>query len=221
MKLFNDGSIIDHDKRLFFAAVRAFYVESVAKALKKLPINDLVLNHAKFVNFEKHDNCTFDDVEYFCGSFHNLLNFTPAQTDKLQEEFTMYQLLDRSVIPDTIWQQALVREDGEGDDRKQYFRMDVIWAYLMGLKSNDGTLAFELLSRVAKVVLVIPHSNAGEEHVFSLIKSKIKLQSGVNGTLIQVKLANSATCIKWEPPKDLHTASKKATKIYNDMHKNK
>jgi len=41
--------------------------------------------------------------------------------------------------------------------------MDVIWAYLMGLKSNDGTLAFELLSRVAKVVLVIPHSNAGEE----------------------------------------------------------
>ena len=95
-------------------------------------------------------------------------------------------------------------EDGEGDDRKQYFRMDVIWAYLMSLKNNGGFLAFELLSKVAKVVLVIPHSNAGEEHVFSLIKqNKMPIHSslGVNGTMssmIQVKLANSTTCIQWD-----------------------
>ena len=94
----------------------------------------------------------------------------------------------------------------------------------MGLKNNGGTLAFELLSKVAKVVLVIPHSNAGEEHVFSLIKQNktpIRSSLGINGTLssmIQVKPANSATCIHWEPSL---TASKKATKIYNDMHKKK
>ena len=92
----------------------------------------------------------------------------------------MYQLLERSTIPDTIWQQALVREDGEGDDKKQYFRTDVIWAYLMGLKNNGIILAFELLSKVAKVVLVIPCSNAGEERVFSLIKqNKTPIRSTV------------------------------------------
>jgi len=61
--------------------------------------------------------------------------------------------------------------------------------------------------------------------VFFIKQNKTTVPSslGVNGTLssmIQVKLANSATCIKWKPPKDLLTAPKKATKIYNDIHKN-
>ena len=62
-----------------------------------------------------------------------------------------------------MWQQALVGEDG--DDRK-YFRIDMIWAYLMSMKNSGGSFAFELLSKVAKVALVIPHSNSGEEHNF-------------------------------------------------------
>ena len=43
-----------------------------------------------------------------------------------------------------------------------------------------------------------------------------------NGTLssmIQIKLANSDPCTKWEPSKDLLKAAKGATKQYNDMHK--
>ena len=161
MKLFDDGSICDRDKDVFFTAVRAFYMEAVAQALKKLPFDDLVLKHAKFLNFEKREDCTFDSIEYFCDNFYNVLD---VEMDKLQEEFTMYQLLERSTIPDTIWQQALVGEDG---DDKNYFRIDMIWAYLMSMKNSGGSLAFELLSKVAKVVLVIPHSNAGEERVFS------------------------------------------------------
>jgi len=140
MKLFNDGSISDHDKDDFLVAVRTFYVEAVTKALKKFPFDDLVLNHARFLNFEKREDCTFENVEYFCDNFLNVLEFTPAQIGKMQEEFTMYQLLERSTIPDTVLQPALVREDGEGDAKKQYFRIDVIWAYL---KNSDGPLAFQ------------------------------------------------------------------------------
>ena len=36
--------------------------------------------------------------------------------------------------------------------------------------------------------------------------------------MIQVKLANYTTCIQWEPSKQLLTL-KKASKIYNDIHK--
>lgn len=104
----------------------------------------------------------------------------------------------------------------------KHHRMDIIWGYIASMKNNDSS---ESLSKVAKLLLVIPHSNAGEERIFSLIRqnktrSRSSLQS--NGTLssiIQVKLANNQTCIAWEPAKDLLMSSKTATMEYNTMHK--
>ena len=70
-----------------------------------------------------------------------------------------------------------------------------------------------------------PHINAGEERVFSLIKQNktpIRSSLNANGTLssiIQIKLANTDSCIKWKPSKDLLKAAKTATKQYNTMHK--
>ena len=48
--------------------------------------------------------------------------------------------------------------------------MDSIWGHIATIKNVDGSHSFELLSKVAKLVLVIPHSNAGEERVFNLIR---------------------------------------------------
>ena len=101
--------------------------------------------------------------------------------DRLQEEFTDYQLLGRSEIPDTIWKEALIYEKVTEFSKKQYYRMYVIWAYLSGVKIVDSSLRFELLSSVARLVLVIPHSNAGEERVFSLIKqNRTPIRSSLN-----------------------------------------
>ena len=103
--------------------------------------------------------------------------------------------------------------------------MDTVWAYLSGMKNVDSSPRFKLLSKVARLVLGIPHSSAGEERVFSLIRqNKTPGRSSLNsdGTLssmIQIKLANSDPCTKWEPSKDLLKAAKSATKQYNDMHK--
>ena len=69
--------------------------------------------------------------------------------------------------------------------------MDVIWTYLSGVNNVDSSLRFELLSSVARLVLVIPHSNAGEERVFSLIKQNrtpIRSSVNANGTLSSMKL---------------------------------
>ena len=38
--------------------------------------------------------------------------------DRLQEEFTDYQLLERSEIPDTIWKEALIYEKGTEVSKK-------------------------------------------------------------------------------------------------------
>ena len=145
--------------------------------------------------------------------------------DRLQEEFIDYQLLLKSEIPDAVWKEALIYEVGTDGNKKQYHRMDIIWSYLSGVKNVDSSTRFESLSRVAQLVLVIPHSNAGEERVFSLIKqNRTPCRSSLNsnGTLssmIQIKLANTDSCIEWEPSKDLLKAAKSATKQYNAMHK--
>ena len=226
-KLLNEGDISAYEHKKFYAAVRAFYVDAASQAVKKLPFDDSFLSNARFINFEKRDECTFDSVEFFCGKYSNLLQLTPAQMDRLQEEFTDYQLLDESTIPEAVWKQALVYEE-EAEDTgtsKEHHRMDTIWAYMSGMKNVDSTLRFKLLSQVARLVLVIPHSNAGEERVFSLIrqnKTPGRSSLDANGTLssmIQIKLANYCPCTKWEPPKDLQKAAKGATKQYNDMHK--
>ena len=52
----------------------------------------------------------------------------------------------------------------ETEDIK-YYRMDMVWGFLSELKRVDALPRFKYLSIVAKLVLCIPHSNAGEEHM--------------------------------------------------------
>ena len=82
-----------------------------------------------------------------------------------------------------------------------------------------------LLTKVIKLILIIPHSNAGEERAFNLItqnKTRTLSSLNTNGTLVsllQLKLANRDTWIAWEPPKKLFKCAKRATKRYSDLHK--
>lgn len=94
--------------------------------------------------------------------YSQLLPFSSSsEHSKLSEEFVDYQLLDDEVIPQAVWDQATVVIDEESGEKK--FRMDVLWHYISTLKWGDGRDRFKRLSAIAKLVLVIPHSNAGEE----------------------------------------------------------
>lgn len=124
--------------------------------------------------------------------------------------------MDRDEIPETIWDAAKVLEEEE----TCYYRMDVIWDYLRTMRSSDGTVAFDKLAKVALLVLVLPHSNAEEERVFSLVtKNKTKFRSSLklDGTLssiLTIKLANNDSCQKFEPPQQVLETAKKATMEY-------
>ena len=64
----------------FYTAVRRFYILAT-EYLKKTypyPIKDDVLFHAKFINFEKREECDFDSVEYFIHRFPHLQDLTIA-----------------------------------------------------------------------------------------------------------------------------------------------
>ena len=74
------------------------------------------------------------------------------------------------------------------------------------------------------MVLVIPHSNASEERVYSMVhtnKTPFRPSLSLDGTLssiITVKLGLDDPCEKFEPGKELLAKAKKSTWEYNKTH---
>ena len=106
-------------------------------------------------------------------------------------------------IPNDVWKSAIIIEDKE----KKIYRMDVIWAYLSITKNPDGTMRFPKLSKVARLVLTLPHSNVEEERVFSMVtenKTSFRPNLGMAGTLqsiLTIKLGNSEPCTNMSHPR--------------------
>ena len=81
------------------------------------------------------------------------------------------------------------------DPETKVFRKDVLWAHLSGMSYlAPAEPRFALLSTVARLIFVIPHSNTSEERVFSLInKNKtsfrpILVLDRTLSSIVQVKL---------------------------------
>ena len=117
--------------------------------------------------------------------YSHILAYSATDLQQLETEFLEYQLMDQVDIPEHIWESALV-VDGD----TQYHRMDMIWSYLQMKKNHsDGALMFQKLSAVALLVLMLPHSNAEEERVFSTInknKTKFRPNLKLDGTLSSI-----------------------------------
>ena len=181
-KLEDEGDITAAERR-------KFYITAVEYALKNLPLKYEELENAYFLNFQTRETSLFSQVEFFVTRYNNkmylqlhymknniislrypsLLPFsTVTELNKLEEEFLEYQLLERSQIPESVWESALAVE-GES----QYNRADELWAYMNTMKCGEGMLKFHRLSEVAKLALVLPHSNAEEERVFSMVTKNL------------------------------------------------
>lgn len=158
-----------------------------------------------------------------CRFDHLLPYSSRSELTKLNEEFVDYQLLNDEIIPQFIWDKATVLINEETNEKK--YRMDVIWQYLSSMKSADGRNRFRRLSSVAKLVLVIPHSNAGEERVFSMVKKNktpsrpsLSLDNTLSG-LLTVKLGVKEPCHKFEPDPSVVARASKVTWEYNKEHR--
>jgi len=158
--------------------------------------------------------------------FPSVLPYTaPEECDLLCEEFTSYQLLGEKDITNDVWDTALVHEDDDkyDDDRStRYYRMDMIWNYdLSNMRLPDGYLCFPKLSQIARLILVIPHSNAEEERLFSLVrKNKTAFRpnldpKGTPSSLLTIMLANDKPAHKFKPTRELLKEAKSATSKYN------
>ena len=147
----------------------------------------------------------------------------PQELDLLSEEFTAYQLLQDADIPNDVWDRATVA----ADEGHTYHRMDILWHHLASMRAADNSFCFPRLIKVAKLVLTIPHSNAQEERIFSMVrKNKTAFRPSLdpNGTLssiLSIKLAAGEPAHCFEPPKEVLCNAKSATWEYNKAHSNK
>ena len=138
--------------------------------------------------------------------------------DLLHDELVDYILLQDTDIPKNVWDEATLQKN-EDDEGAKRIRMDAIVAHLSSMMTpGSNKLWFPMLSQVLQLIMIIPHSNADEERVFSLIRkflSDVTLQN-----LIMVKLAIPKPCQDYEPDGSVLSQAKKATWIYNKAHKN-
>ena len=133
---------------------------------------------------------------------------------------SQFQLLGDNDIPQEIRDKATVTESED----HRYFRMDILWNYLSTLRTPDHALHFSRLRKVAKLVLVIPHSNAEEEWIFSIVwKNKTAFHPSLNpketlSSILTIMLANPEPAHCFQPTKELLKTAKSATWEYNKAH---
>ena len=154
--------------------------------------------------------------------FSKLLPFTSAQE---LEEFIDFQLMQDSNIPQCVWEESTVIVDKASGIT--HHRMDIIWHHLSSMKAPDHTYRFNRLGQIAKLVIIILHSNAQEEWVFLMIrKNKTAFRpsldpEGTLSSILTVKLASTEESHCYEPSKEVLRRAKSATWEYNKSHSKK
>ena len=143
--------------------------------------------------------------------------------------FVTIRLTDEE-IGRKAWDEAKVI-DGctEHSEEVFHYRMDILWWHVAHVPlSESSTRRFQHLHKVAEAVLVIGHSNAGEECLFSKVR-KIKTDSrsalsleGTLSSLLTMKLhypEGTTPCYKWKPEEALMKKAKRAAREYNSEHR--
>ena len=123
--------------------------------------------------------------------------------DELQQEFHEFQLLEETKIPKS----PLNEKYPDMADR-----IDIVWNRIGEMTSADGTKRFKRLFPIAKIILSLPHSNAEEERLFSMVKGN-KTAFCPNLDPLKVEKIH-----KMDIPKDILTRAKKATWEHNKAH---
>ena len=151
--------------------------------------------------------------------YTNLLPFEkPSEFDSLTKEFIEYQLLRDSDIPDHVMESC---KTDRGD-----LKLDSLWSFIRQMNDHaENALLFPRLWKVVRFILTIPHSNAGEERVFSIVrKNKTCFRPRLDpeetlASIVAVKLTMESESVEtFNISQEVLTVAKSATYKYKMSH---
>ena len=151
--------------------------------------------------------------------YTNLLPFEkPSEFDSLTKEFIEYQLLRDSDIPDHVMESC---KTDRGD-----LKLDSLWSFIGQMNDHaENALLFPRLWKVVRLILTIPHSNAEEERVFSIVrKNKTCFRPRLDpeetlASIVAVKLTMESESVEtFNISLEVLTVAKSATYKYKMSH---
>ena len=139
----------------FCQEARNFYVHTLKYMKKKFPLKNRLIQHAVVVDPAARDSASLQSLIALVGELPGVV--PEDSQDGLCMEFLHYQSVSRSDLP--------------AYDQPHSGRVDVFWAAMATLKdpATDGPM-YPTLCSLAKHVLLVPHSNAYCETLFSMVK---------------------------------------------------
>ena len=226
-KLINDGDIGMSDYTKVFDAAHYYFKHALKYMQQKFPLSDDLLMNAKWIDVSDRIAGNWSNVEYFLQRYP-LLSSIPQ--DELYDEYFDYQTLKDSEIGTQAWEEAKIIDCEEnGVPTVFHYRVDVLWWHIANMKLPETNLPrFRHLMKVAELILVLPHSNAEKERLFSIVrKNKTESRSSMNlsGTLSSILAMKTSfpestiPCSRWQPDDALLMKAKGATVQYNKEHK--
>ena len=159
-RLLNQGEISERDYTRFLTAAREYFKAAFQYVLKKFPLNDELLKHARWINVQKRSQAKWESVEYFLSRFHSALN--TVKIDEMYDEFCDYKSLSDEDFGQIAWKEAKVVDGLVNDQEVFHYRVDILWWYISHMVIPESSArGFCHLQKVAELVMVLPHSNAG------------------------------------------------------------
>lgn len=149
-------SLKPSQKVLFYNSVRKFFQLSCDYIVLKFPLENEILIHAEVADIKNIESASFTHVKFFVEKFPCMLVVKAGETveeakDVLQGQFCALQV-----------ETDLPTNSSE--------RMDVQWSTIGKIEGLYGCPKFDRLAFTMLSILVIPHSNAECERVFSGVK---------------------------------------------------
>ena len=183
---------------------------------------------ARFKRLHKAFENPLTEVSLF---FHNASTSLFTNFNKLLQSdepsiHIVYDSVIKLATTLTAWKEAKVVDGSVNDQEIFHYRVDILWWHLSQMVIPESSAKrFCHLQNVAELVVVLPHSNAGEERLFSMVRknktdsrSSLKLEGTLSNLLAMKLQYPEDTCIKFNPDENLISASKKAAKEYNRGH---
>ena len=190
-RLLSEGDISQHKYDSFHTGTHLYFKDARQYIQNKFLIKNEVIHNSVWVDVEKRGKATWSNIKFFLLKYSNQTCMERVDNDKVFEEFVDYQSLTDDEIGHNAWSEAEV-VDGKDEDGNKivHYRVDILWYYTASMRLPKTSISrFKVLPRIAVIVMVLPHSNASLERLFSIIrKNKTDMRSSLklDGTLSSI-----------------------------------